>query len=54
MNRDMGGLGDHLAPSIEDSAGVIPALFDVGRMSGPTQGDPHLLGNRGEEVLEDL
>jgi hypothetical protein len=54
MNGDMGRLGDHLAPPVEDGARVIAPLLDIGGMSGPTESNPHLFGNRGEKILEDL
>ena len=54
MNGDMGRLCDHLPPAVKEGAGVIPALLDVGRVSGPTQGNPHLFGDRSKEIFEDL
>ena len=54
MHGDVGRLRDHLAPSVKDGTGVIAALLDIGGVSGPTEGNTHLFGHRGEEILEDF
>ena len=39
---------------IEDSAGIVAALFDIGRERSAAQGRAHLFGDRVVEVLEDF
>ncbi len=39
---------------IEDGAGIVAALFDVGRERGAAQGGAHLFGDGVVEVLEDF
>jgi hypothetical protein len=46
--------GDDLARGIEDSAGVVAALFDVGRERSTAQGGSHFFGDGVVEVLEDF
>jgi hypothetical protein len=46
--------GDDLAFGIEDSAGVVAALFDIGRERSTTQCGSHFFGDGVVEVLEDL
>src|SRR5262245_22478595 len=53
MDRDMGGLGHEVSLSIEDSAGKIPALFDIGRKGTATEDHSHLFAKGGEAVFED-
>src|SRR5690606_25233037 len=43
----------HDAVAIEDAAGVVPSLLDVGRVGGATEGLAHLLGDRGERSVRD-
>ena len=52
VHRHVGGLRYHVALGIKDGAGEIAPLLDVRRVSGPLQGDPHLLGDRFEHVFE--
>ena len=54
VDGDVGGLGDHPALGVEEGAGKVPAFLDVGGVAGLAQHHPHLLGNGGEEVLEDF
>ena len=54
VDGDVGGLGDHVAVGVKEGAGVVLALLDVGGEAGAAEGDAHLLGHGGEEVLEDL
>ena len=54
VHRHVVAHGDDLACGIEDGAGVVAALFDVGREGGAAQGGAHLLGNGVVEVLEDF
>ena len=35
VNRDVSRLSGHLALCVEDGAGVVPPLFDVGAVSCP-------------------
>ena len=49
VDGDMRGLGDEAAVGVEDGAGVVAALLDVGRVRGAAEGDAHLVGDRGEE-----
>ena len=39
---------------IEESTGIVPSFLDVRRKGRPPQGRPHLLGEGGEQVPEDL
>src|SRR5579872_275514 len=54
MDRDVRRLGDHAPTPVEDGAGVVAALLDVDGIGGASQDDSHLLGDSGEEVLEDF
>ena len=54
VDGDVGGLRDHVALGVKEGAGVVLALLDVGGEAGAAKGDAHLLGDGGEEVLEDL
>ena len=54
VDGDVGGLRDHVAVGVKEGAGVVLALLDVGGEAGAAEGDAHLLGDGGEEVLEDL
>ena len=54
VDGDVGGLRDHVAVWVKEGAGVVLALLDVGGEAGAAKGDAHLLGDGGEEVLEDL
>ena len=46
----MWGVGDEAAVGVEDGAGEVEALFDVGRDAGLLQGTAHLLGD-GHEAM---
>ncbi len=46
VNRNMRRLGTELAPGIEDRAGEIETVLDVGREGGAAQHRPHLLADR--------
>ena len=48
------GIGDQRPPGVEQGAGEIEPLLDVDRHRGRLQRDPHLLGDRHEEVVEDF
>ena len=50
----MGGLGNHLALGVEEGAGVVPALLDIGRVGGALEGYPHLFTGGDEQVLENF
>ena len=54
VDGDVGRLRDHVALGVKEGAGVVLALLDVGGEAGAAKGDAHLLGDGGEEVLEDL
>ena len=47
-------VGDQPALGIEERAGEVEALLDVHRIGGVLQRHAHLLGDRHEEVVEDL
>jgi hypothetical protein len=46
--------GNDLSRRIEDGAGVVAALFDVGRKGGAAESGSHLFSDGVVEVLEDL
>ena len=52
MHRDMRGVGDEPAVAIEDGAGEVEPLLDVDRARGVLQRIAHLLGDRGEALVE--
>ena len=52
MHRDMRRVGDEPAVAIEDGAGEVEPLLDVDRARGVLQRIAHLLGNRGEALVE--
>lgn len=54
MNRDVGGLGDQVAVSVENGAGEILAFLDVGGKRRAGEDDSHLFGNRGKQFVADL
>ena len=54
MHRHVIAHGDDLACGIEDGAGVVAALFDIGREGSAAQGGSHLFGDGVVEVLENL
>ena len=53
VHGDVGGLRDHLAVGIEDGAGEVSALADVGRVARPPERHAHLLRGRSEEGVPD-
>ena len=53
VDGDVGGLGDEAAAAVEDGAGVVAPLLDVGRVRGAAEGDAHLVGDGGEEGVGD-
>jgi len=54
MHRHVIAHGDDLAPRIEDSAGVVTPLFDIGRERCAAECGSHFFGDGVVEVLEDL
>ena len=54
MDGHVGGVGDQPALGVEQGAGEIQPFLDVDRIGGVLEGDPHLLGDGHEEVVEDL
>jgi len=54
VHRHVIAHGDDLACGIEDGAGVVAALFDVGREGSAAQRGSHFFGDGVVEVLEDL
>ena len=54
VDRDVRRVGDQVALGIEHGAGEIQPLLDVHRVGGVLERDPHLLGDRHEEVVEHL
>jgi hypothetical protein len=47
-------VGDQPAAGVEHRAGEVEPLLDVDRVGGGLQPHPHLLGDRHEQVVEDL
>ena len=54
MHRHVRRVGDERAVAVEHGAGEVEPLLDVDRIGGVLQRHPHLLGNRHEQVVEDL
>ena len=54
VHWDVCSLCDHVALFVENRAGKISSLFDIGRERGSVQGHSHLLGDGRESVLEYL
>ena len=54
MDRHVRRVGDQAAVAVEDGAGEVEPLLDVDRIGGVLQRHAHLLGDRHEEVVEDL
>src|SRR6266498_2247638 len=52
--RNVRGLRDHPATGVEQRAGEIAALLDIGRERAAAQRRAHLLGDRRAAVAEDL
>jgi hypothetical protein len=54
MDRHMRRVGDQAALAVEHRAGKVEPFLDVDRIGGVLQRHPHLLGDRHEEMVEDL
>ncbi len=54
MHRDVRRVGDQPSASVKDGAGEIEPLLDVDRARGVLQRVAHLLGDRDEQIVEDL
>ena len=54
VDRDVRGLSEQLAVGVEQGAGEVAPLFDVGRERDAPQRDPHLLRRRLEQVAGQL
>ena len=54
VDRHVRGVGDQAALGVEDRAGEVQPLLDVDRLRGGLQAHAHLLGDRHEQVVEDL
>ncbi len=54
VDGDVGGVGDQVALGVEQGAGEVEAFLDVDGVGGVLEADAHLLGDRHEEVVEDL
>ena len=54
VHRHVRRIGDQVALGVEQRAGEIEPLLDVHRVRGVLQPQAHLLGDRHEEVVEDL
>ena len=50
----MRGVGDEHPVGVEERAGEVEPLLDVDREGSVLEGEPHLLGDRHEAVVEDL
>ena len=53
MHRHVIAHGDHPCLAVEDRAGIVAPLLDVGRERGAPQGRAHLLGNGMHGALKD-
>ena len=53
MDRHVIAHRDYPALAVENGAGIIAPLFDIGRERGAAQGGAHLLGNGMHGTLED-
>ena len=54
VHRQVRRIRHQAAMAIEDGAGEVKPLLDVDRLRGIGQRRPHLLGDRHEQVVEDL
>ena len=54
VDRDMRALGQRFAVPVEEGAGEILALLDVGGEGRPAEDGAHFLGDGDEDVLEEL
>ena len=50
----MRSVGDKRARTVEQGAGEIEPLLDIDRARRRLERDAHILGNRHEEIIEDL
>ena len=50
----MGRVGNQIAVGIKQRAAEVEPLLDVHRVAHVLEGDAHLLGNRHEQVVENL
>ena len=53
VDRQVRGLRHHATLAVEQRAGEVEPLFDVGRERRAQQRGSHLLTERGEQVMED-
>ena len=54
MDRHVIALSNHVALGIEDGAGVIAPLLDIGSEGGALERRAHLFRDRVEEAFEDF
>ncbi len=54
VHRHMGRVGDQVAFGVEDGAAKVQPFLDVDGVGRVLQPQPHLLGDRHEQVVEDL
>ncbi len=54
VHRHVRRVGDQVARAVEDRTGKVEPLLDVHRVRRVLQPKPHLLGDRHEEIVEDL
>ncbi len=54
MHRHVRRVGDKASLAVEQGAGEVEPLLDVDRIGGVLQRHAHLLGDRHEEMVEDL
>ena len=54
MDGHMRGVGDQGTLGVKDCAGEVETLFDVDGLGGVLKGGAHLLGDRHEEIVENL
>jgi sorbitol-specific phosphotransferase system component IIBC len=52
MNRDVSGLGDHIAMGIEERAREVATFLYIGGICGFPQYDSHFLSDGREQMLE--
>jgi hypothetical protein len=52
VDGDVGGLRQHSAIAQEDGTAKVEPLFDVGTVSGATQGDAHFFSNGGKKMAK--
>ena len=54
VHRHVVAQSDRRTSGVEEGAGVVPSLLDIRGIGGAAQGRPHLLGQGGEQMTEDL